>query len=71
MRRLYKSRRGFTLVELILVMTIIVILVSVTALSIKDYISRAQRANSSVVDNVSTARHNISASEAKLAGYGF
>ena len=71
MRRLNKSKKGFTLVELVLVITIIVILAGVTALSVGDILAKAKAANTSVSENASTARHNISLSESKLASYGF
>ena len=71
MRRLSKNKRGFTLVELVVVLCIIVILASVTALSISSYIQRAQDAQDSVSDEVNVARNNISLSESKLQSYGF
>lgn len=71
MRRLSKNKKGFTLVELVVVLCIIVILASVTALSISSYIQRAQDAQDSVSDEVDVARNNISLSESKLASYGF
>ena len=71
MRRLSKNRKGFTLVELVVVLCIIVILASVTALSVSTYIQRAQDAQDSVSDEVNAAKNNISMSESKLASYGF
>ena len=72
MRRIIKNKRGFTLVELLLVIAIIVILAGVTALSISDYINRAKNADASVSQAVSASiRDNISSRENKLKGYGF
>ena len=71
MRSLSKNRKGFTLVELVVVLCIIVILASVTALSVSTYIQRAQDAQDSVSDEVNAAKNNISMSESKLASYGF
>ena len=71
MRRLSKNKKGFTLVELVVVLCIIVILASVTALSVSTYIQRAQDVQDSVSDEVNAAKNNISMSESKLASYGF
>lgn len=71
MRRLIKSRRGFTLVEIVLVIAIILILASVTALSVADILNRQKAASTSVQNAVSSAKENISVRESKLGAYGF
>lgn len=72
MHRINKNKRGFTLVELLLVIVIIVILASVVSLSVSDYIRRAKAANSSVSNAVqASVRDNISSRENKLKNYGF
>jgi type IV pilus assembly protein PilA len=71
MRRLIKSRRGFTLVEIVLVIAIIIILASVTALSVADILNRQKAASTSVQNAVSSAKENISVRENKLSAYGF
>ncbi len=48
MRRLYKSRKGFTLVEMVLVIAIIVILAAVLLLGIGTYLNAANVAADSV-----------------------
>jgi prepilin-type N-terminal cleavage/methylation domain-containing protein len=66
-----KCRRGFTLVEIVLVIAIILILASVTALSVSDILRNSQRGQSSVSDAVTSAKSEISSKEAELRGYGF
>ena len=44
MKKISKSKKGFTLVEMVLVIAIIVILASVLFLSITGYISKAHQA---------------------------
>ena len=48
MKKIQKTKKGFTLVEMVLVIAIIVILAAVLALSIGTYIGRAKNAASSV-----------------------
>jgi type IV pilus assembly protein PilA len=48
MKCIIKSKKGFTLIEMMLVIAIIVILAGVLALSIGNYIARAKIAASSV-----------------------
>ena len=58
MKKIQKSKKGFTLVEMVLVIAIIVILAAVLALSIGTYLARAKKASSSV------SLHNWSVSQA-------
>lgn len=58
MKKVSKNRKGFTLVEMVLVIAIIVILASVLVLSIGTFIERAKKAASSV------SLHNWSISRA-------
>lgn len=51
MRRLNKSRKGFTLVEMVLVIAIIVILAAVLLLGIGTYLNAANAAASSVTSH--------------------
>ena len=71
MRKLKKSKRGFTLVEIVLVIAIILILASVTALSVSDIMSHQKQGATSVSEAVSNAKQNIRSKENKLHGYGF
>ena len=58
MKKIQKTKKGFTLVEMVLVIAIIVILAAVLALSIGTYLGRAKNAASSV------SLHNWSVSQA-------
>ena len=51
MRRIIKSRKGFTLVEMVLVIAIIVILAAVLLLGIGTYLTAANAAASSVTSH--------------------
>ena len=48
MKKIQKSKKGFTLIEMVLVIAIIVILAAVLIMNIGDYINRARSATSSV-----------------------
>lgn len=48
MKKLIKTRKGFTLVEMVLVIAIIVILAAVLVLGIGSYLNKAKAAASSV-----------------------
>ena len=71
MRKLIKNKKGFTLVEIVLVIAIIIILASALVINLSDIINNGKAAGSSIDEGVSQMRGNISASEDKLAGYGF
>ena len=51
MKKISKSKKGFTLVEMVLVIAIICILAAVLVLSVTEYISRANKATSVINDN--------------------
>ncbi|MBP5416793.1 MAG: type II secretion system protein [Clostridiales bacterium] len=51
MIRLHKSKKGFTLVEMVLVIAIIVILAVVVFFSVASYIGKAQSATSSIKEH--------------------
>lgn len=74
MRRISKLRknfRGFSLVEMLIVVGIIVILAGAVALGVNDVISPAKKANSSVKAGATAQSLSISASESKLRDVGF
>ena len=54
MKKLNKSRKGFTLVEMVLVIAIIVILAAVLVLGIGTYLNKAKAAASSVTQHNSS-----------------
>ena len=56
MKKIQKTKKGFTLIEMVLVIAIIVILAAVLVMSIGSYINRAKNAASS------NAAHNSSIS---------
>ncbi len=62
MKKISKSKKGFTLVEMVLVIAIICILAAVLVLSVTEYISRAQKATSMIDDN----RVQVSAAVAEI-----
>ena len=51
MTRKYKGKAGFTLVEIVLVIAIIVILASVMAIAVAGYINNANKVRTSVSSN--------------------
>jgi len=61
MKKIQKSKKGFTLIEMVLVIAIIVILAAVLAMSIGTYLKKAKAAASSV------SLHNYSISSVNAA----
>lgn len=51
MKKVFKSKVGFTLIEMVLVLAIIVILAAILALQIGGYMQRAKNVASSVSDH--------------------
>lgn len=68
MKRINKNKKGFTLVEMMLVIAIIVILAGVLALSIGNYIARAQAAASSVSEHNGEISSAVSEVDAHMGG---
>ena len=74
MRRISKhsfNLRGFTLVEILIVVGIIVILAGVVALGVNDMIDPARRVQSSVRQKTAQQSVSISVSESTLKSMGF
>ena len=74
MRRLSKSKknfRGFSLVEMLIVVGIIVILAGAIALGVSDVMNPAKKAQNSVKAEGEKVSESVLLSEQKLAGYGF
>lgn len=66
MKKISKSKKGFTLVEMVLVIAIICILAAVLVLSVTEYISRANKATSVINDNRTEVSQAVSEIDAAL-----
>ncbi len=51
MKKIQKNRKGFTLVEMVLVIAIIVILAAVVFFSVADYLNKAKKATSKIKEH--------------------
>ena len=74
MRRIskqYKTLRGFTLVEMLLVIAIIVILAGTVALGVSDFLDPAKKAQSNVKASALAQSKSISDREFSLCKMGF
>ena len=74
MRRIskrYTNLRGFTLVEILLVVAIVVILAGTIALGVGDILDPAKRGRESVSAQAVAQSQSISASELHLKNLGF
>ncbi|MBQ1734565.1 MAG: type II secretion system protein [Butyrivibrio sp.] len=74
MRRLYKrhsSRRGFSLLEVLIVVAIIVTLAGVVGVGVAGLIRTANRSNDAVVGSSESLSVQISNSESVLKNYNF
>jgi len=63
LNKLMKSKKGFTLIEMVLVIAIIVILASVMVIAVSGYLSKAQSAKAKVESHnsdISSAMNAIS-----------
>ena len=54
MKKIQKTKKGFTLIEMVLVIAIIVILAAVLVMNISTYLNRAKNAASSVKEHNSS-----------------
>ena len=71
MKQITKSKKGFTLTEIVLVVAIILILASSFAIGIGEYLSTSEAAADQVDASVAALSDTIADKEAKLEGYGF
>ena len=71
MKRIRKSKIGFTLLEMVIVVAIIVILAGVITISIGTFISNSKAKSISADDARSSAVVNIQSSEARMSELGF
>ena len=51
MKKIQKNRKGFTLVEMVLVIAIIVILAAVVFFSVADYLNKAKKSTSKIKEH--------------------
>ena len=71
MRKIGKTRRGFTLVEMVLVIAIIVILASALMIGVTGYIEGTKKAKNQVDAQADEVSHGVHASEEYLADFGY
>jgi len=64
MKKIQKSKKGFTLIEMVLVIAIIVILAAVLVMNIGGYLNRAKNAASSVDEHNQSISGVVSAIDA-------
>lgn len=67
----YKSKRAFTLLEMVIVIAIIVILASVLIFNINDIMNAANNADDAVADASDKLEERINDSEKLLSQYHF
>lgn len=71
MKRLRKNKFGFTLVEMVVVLAIIVILTAVTTLVVKDFINAGNSASDSVKASQQYAKASMASVNQKFKNVGF
>lgn len=71
MKIIRKSKSGFTLLEMVIVVAIVVILAGVLALNIGTYISRSKDKSIRADQSRQSVVTNIASSEARLVELGF
>lgn len=71
MKRLSKTKKGFTLLEIIMVIAIIMILAATVAISASGILNSAHRGQDSVANRVVKEREGIAQQESRLKQYGF
>ena len=65
------NARGFTLVEIILVVAVIIILATALMTGVSDWIDKANAANEAVIEQSAEVEQQINDSENMLSGYHF
>ena len=70
MNKIYKSKRGFTLLEVVIVIAIIVLLAAVVGLSVSRYMKTATSGSSRIHSEVSAMTSNNAVVNSKFAGLG-
>lgn len=66
MKKIQKSKKGFTLVEMVLVIAIIVILAAVLVLGVGSYLNKAKAASSSIREHNSSTSEVVDAIDKEL-----
>ena len=66
MKKIQKSKKGFTLVEMVLVIAIIVILAAVLVLGVGSYLNKARSASSSIREHNSSTSEVVDAIDKEL-----
>lgn len=68
MRRLQKNKKGFTLLEMVLVIAIIIIIASVVAINAIDIYRKAESGEASIDNEVSSMTNGFNSMEENLRG---
>lgn len=68
MKKIQKSKKGFTLVEMVLVIAIIVILAAVLIIGVTKYLNGANAAAKSISEHTSDINQVVSDVDTKLPG---
>jgi len=71
MKRLKKQKTGFTLIEIVLVVAIIVILASVLIISVTTYINQANSVSDNVQSKSATFESNNNAINSNFVDLGY
>ncbi|MBR2749761.1 MAG: prepilin-type N-terminal cleavage/methylation domain-containing protein [Clostridiales bacterium] len=71
MNKIYKNRRAFTLVEIVIVVAIIVLLAAVTGLSVSEYISNAHAGSEQLSSKRAASIANNSAINDSFVNIGY
>jgi len=71
MNKIYKNRRAFTLVEIVIVVAIIVLLAAVTGLAVSEYIRDARSASAKVSSDRAASMANNAAINSNFVNVGF
>jgi len=71
MKRIVKSRRGFALVEMVLVLAIIVIMATVLVISVGDYINKSANISNKADSLRTSTVGNIREEESRMNDLGF
>ena len=66
MKKIQKSKKGFTLVEMVLVIAIIVILAAVLIIGVTQYLNAANAASKSISEHGSAVEYVVSAMPAGI-----